>query len=49
MEICEILVIREGLDWERGTVEVVSPRFQGMDDSEKFVVVDVIVSFCGGE
>ena len=48
-EVSEILVVGEDLDRERRSVEVVSPRFQGTDDSEEFSVIDVVVSFCRGE
>ena len=48
-EIREVLVISEDLNWKGGAMEVVSPRLQGMDDSEEFAVVDVIISFCRGE
>ena len=48
-KIDEILVVGEDLDREGGTMKVVSPRFQGTDDGKEFLVVDVIVSFCGGE
>ena len=48
-EIDKILVVGEDLDWEGGTMKVVSPRFQGTDDGKEFLVIDVIVSFCEGE
>ena len=48
-EVDEILVVCEDLYGERGSVEVVSPGFQGTDDSEEFPVVDVVVSFCRQE
>ena len=48
-EVCEIFVIGEDLDWERRSVEVVSPRFQGADDGKEFSVIDVVVSFCWRE
>ena len=35
--------------WMFHTREVVTPLLQGLDDSEEFSVVDVIVSFGGGE
>ena len=49
MEVGEVFVVGEDLDWERGSVEVVPPRFQGSDDSEEFSVVNVVVPFSWGE
>ena len=49
MEVGEVFMVSEDLDWERGSVEVVSPRFQGADNSEEISVIDVVVSFCWGE
>ena len=48
-EIREIFVICEDLDWKGRPMEIVSPRFQGEDDSKEFAVIDVVVSFSGGE
>ena len=48
-EVGEVFVVGEDLDWEGGSMEVVSPRFQGSDDGEEFSVVNVIVPFCWGE
>ena len=45
MEIRQVLVISEHLSGKRGSVEIVSPRFQGMDDSEEFSVIDIVVPF----
>ena len=45
MEIDEVFVIRENLHWEGRAMKVVVPRFQGADDREEFLVVDVVVSF----
>ena len=39
----------ENLDREGGSMKVVSPGFQGVDDGEEFLVIDVIVSFCWRE
>ena len=49
MEVGEILMVSEDLYRERGSVEVVSPGFQGTDDGKEFSVVDVVVPFCWGE
>ena len=45
-EVCQVLMIREDLYGEGGSVEIVSPGFQGADDREELSVIDVIVSFC---
>ena len=42
-------MVGKDLYWERGTVEVVTPGFQGANDGEKFTVINVIVAFGGGE
>ena len=42
-------MISENLHWEGGAMEIVLPRFRGMDDSQKFLVIDIIVLFCRGE
>ena len=49
MEICQVLVIREDLDGEERSIEIMSPGFQGVDDRKEFLVIDVIISFCGDE
>ena len=49
MEVGEVFMVSEDLDWERGSMEVVSPRFQGADNGEEISVIDVVVSFCWGE
>ena len=49
MEVCQVLVVHKDLDGKRGSVEVVSPGFQGMDYGKEFPVVNVIVSFCRDE
>ena len=46
MEVHQVLVIGKDLDREGGTMEIVSPRFQGADDCQEFSVVDVIDSLC---
>ena len=48
-EVGEVFMVSEDLYRERGSVEVVSPGFQGMNDTKEFSVVDVVVSFCRGE
>ena len=44
-EIREVFMVSEYLYWERGSSKVMAPRLQGVDDSEEFSVVDVVVSF----
>ena len=36
-------------DWMFSSCEVMLPFLQGLDDSEEFSIIDVIVLFCGGE
>ena len=45
MEVCQVLVVSKDLDREGGSMEVVSPGFQSMDNGKEFTVIDVIVSF----
>ena len=49
MEVGEVFMVGEDLDGEGGSVEVVSPRFQGMNDGEEFPVINVVVSLSQGE
>ena len=42
-------MIGENLDGEGGTMEVMSPGFDGTDDGQEFTVIDIIVPFCWGE
>ena len=42
-------MISENLDGEGGTVEVVSPGFEGMDDCQEFSIIDIIIPFCWRE
>ena len=48
-EIREILMISEENDWVTRALEVMLPMIQGMDNSEEFPVIDIIVAFCRGE
>ena len=45
VEVCQVFMIGEDLDREGGSMEVVSPGFQGMDDGKEFPVIDVVVLF----
>ena len=48
-EVHQVLVICEDLDGKGGSVEIVSPGFQSMDDREELLVIDVVVPFCRDE
>ena len=45
MEVYQVFVVCEDLDGEGRTMEVVSPRLQGVDDSKEFSVIDVVIVF----
>ena len=49
MEVGGVFMVSEDLYRERGSMEVVSPGFQGTNDSKEFSVVDVVVLFYWGE
>ena len=49
MEVYQVLVICEDLDREGGTMEIMSPGFQGVDDGKELSVIDVIIAFCWDE
>ena len=42
-------MISENLDGKGGTMEVMSSCFEGMDNSQEFTVIDVIIPFCQRE
>ena len=42
-------MVGEDLHGEGRAVEIVAPRFQGANDGKEFSVVNIIVSFGGGE
>ena len=46
MEVCQVLVTCKDLDGEGGSMEVMLPGLQGMDNGEELLVVDIIVAFC---
>ena len=48
-EVGKIFVVGEDLHREGGTMEVVTPRLQGVNDGEKFAIIDIVISFSGGE
>ena len=48
-EIGEVLMVGEDLYRERGAMEVMSPGFQGANDSEEFAIIDIVVTLSRGE
>ena len=45
-EVGEVFMIGKDLDRKWGSMEVMSPGFQGSDDGKEFSVIDVVVLFC---
>lgn len=45
-KVSEIFMIGENLYGKRRSMKVMSLGFQGVDDGEEFVVIEVIISFC---
>ena len=48
-EVCKIFVIGEESYQVTCALEVVMSMIQGMDNSEEFLIIDIIVLFCQGE
>ena len=48
-EVRQVLVVGEDLDGEGRSMEVVSPRLQGVDDCKECLVIDVIILFSRDE
>ena len=48
-EISKILVVGEDLYGEVGAMEIVTPGLQGVNNGEKFPVVNVIIAFSRGK
>ena len=48
-EIGKVFMVGEDLHRERRAMEVVPPRLQGANDSEKLAVIDIVIPFGGGE
>ena len=42
-------MVGEDLYGEGRTMEIVAPRLQGTNDGEEFVVINIVISFGGGE
>ena len=48
-EVGEVLVVGKDLHRERGAMEVMAPGLQGANDSEEFVIIDIVVTLSRGE
>ena len=48
-EVGKVLVVGEDLHREGGAVKVMAPGFQGADNGEEFAVINVVITFGGGE
>ena len=48
-EICEVLMVSEDLHGKGGTMKIVAPRLQGANDGKEFAVINIVISFGGGE
>ena len=48
-EIGEVFVVGEDLYGEGGAVEIVAPGFQGANNGEKLSVINIVITFGGGE
>jgi len=44
-EYFEDFMVREDLDVMGGAFEVMMPFFESLDDSKKFSIIDIIISF----
>ena len=49
VEVGKVFMVSKDLHGKWGSMEVVSPGFQGADDGKEFSVIDVVVSFSWGE
>ena len=45
-KVLKVFVVGKDLDAMAGAFQVVAPVLEGLDDGEKFLVVDVVVVFC---
>ena len=48
-EVSEVFMISENLDGKRRAMEVISPGFEGTDNCQQFVAIDIIILFCWRE
>ena len=46
-EIFQVLVVSDHIDWRGGTLEVVSPVLEGLEDGQEFLVMGIIVQLRG--
>ena len=44
-EVLQVFVVCNYVDWSCGTLEVMSPSFEGLEDSQEFLIVSVIIEF----
>ena len=42
-------VVGEDLDRKGGAMKIILPSFKSMDNGKEFVVIYIVVTFCGGE
>ena len=49
VKISKVLVVGEDLYREGGAMEIVTPGLQGANNSEKFPIINVVITFGGGE
>ena len=45
----EVLMISEDLDRKWGTMQVVAPSLESVNNSQEFLIVDIIITFGGRE
>ena len=48
-EISKVLVVGEDLYREGGAVEIVAPGLQGANNGEELSVINIVITFGGGE
>ena len=46
VEVGEVFVVSKDLNWEGGFLKVMPPSFQGVDYSEEFLIIHIVISFC---
>ena len=49
VEIGEVFVVHEQGDGMTSSLEIMTPVFQSVNDSQQFAIVDVVVAFGRGE
>ena len=48
-EILQVLVVGDHIDQRGGTLEVVSPVLEGLEDGQQLLVMGIIVQLRGGQ